>query len=201
MNFFYVQDDWKVSKKLTLNLGVRYEYATPQWEDGNHLANFVPGSPAKMITATSGSISNRALVHPDRNNWAPRVGLAYTLTPKTVIRSGYGISYIHFNRAGGENLLAYNPPSVITININNPNPQTSPTCGDRRRQLQLLPPHGVGLYGEYSGSDPHRLYQRLAALHAAQTRARAMCRAGISPSSSSWPRICSSKWPMWATTA
>jgi outer membrane receptor protein involved in Fe transport len=124
MNFFYVQDDWKVSGKLTLNLGVRYEYATPQWEDGNHLANFVPGSPAKMITASSGDMFSRALVHPDRNNWAPRLGLAYQLTPKTVVRSGYGISYIHFNRAGGENLLAYNPPSVITININNPNPQT-----------------------------------------------------------------------------
>ena len=155
MNFFYVQDDWKVSKKLTLNLGVRYEYATPQWEDGNHIANFVPGSPAKMITATSGSIANRALVQPDRNNWAPRIGLAYTLTPKTVIRSGYGISYIHFNRAGGENLLAYNPPSVITININNPNPQTSPTCGTDVANSNCFRPTALG----YTASilDPTRI--------------------------------------------
>ncbi len=155
MNFFYVQDDWKVSKKLTLNLGVRYEYATPQWEDGNHIANFVPGSPAKMITATSGSIANRALVQPDRNNWAPRIGLAYSLTPKTVIRSGYGISYIHFNRAGGENLLAYNPPSVITIGINNPNPQTSPICGTDVANSNCFRPTALG----YTSSilDPTRI--------------------------------------------
>jgi hypothetical protein len=155
MNFFYVQDDWKVSKKLTLNLGVRYEYATPQWEDGNHLANFVPGQPAKMITASSGDIFNRALVHPDRNNWAPRLGLAYSLTPKTVIRSGYGISYIHFNRAGGENLLAYNPPSVITININNPDPSKSPTCAADVANSNCFRPTALG----YTSSilDPARI--------------------------------------------
>jgi len=41
-----------------------------------------------------------------------------------VIRSAFGVSYIHFNRLGGENLLAYNPPTVITTTINNPNPST-----------------------------------------------------------------------------
>jgi hypothetical protein len=155
MNFFYVQDDWKVSSKLTLNLGVRYEYATPQWEDGNHLANFVPGSPAKMITASSGDIFNRALVHPDRNNWAPRLGLAYSLTPKTVIRAGYGISYIHFNRAGGENLLAYNPPSVITISINNPDPSKSPICAADVANSNCFRPTALG----YTASilDPTRI--------------------------------------------
>ncbi len=127
MNFAYAQDDWKVSSKLTLNLGVRYEYATPQWEDGNHLANFDPVQ-QKMINASSGDIFQRALVRPDKNNWAPRVGLAYRVTPKTVVRSGYGISYIHFNRLGGENLLAYNPPSVINITINNPDPSRTAIC-------------------------------------------------------------------------
>ena len=127
MHFFYVQDDWKVSTKLTLNLGVRYEYATPQYEADNHLSNFDPSGP-KLVSASNGDMFHRALVHPDKNNFAPRVGLAYAVGAKTVIRNGYGISYIHFNRLGGENLLAYNPPSVIDVGINNPSPLTSQMC-------------------------------------------------------------------------
>ena len=127
MNFYYAQDDWKVNDKLTLNLGVRYEYATPQWEEGNHLANFDPVTKT-MVNATAGDIFQRALVHPDRNNWAPRIGLAYRATPKTVVRSGFGMSYIHFNRLGGENLLTYNGPSIIDTAINNPDPSTAPIC-------------------------------------------------------------------------
>ena len=109
MHFFYLQDDFKVTPKLTLNMGVRYEFATPQYERDNLLANFDPATNT-LIQAKDGSIYDRALVHPDRNNWAPRFGLAYNVLPKTVIRSGYGISYVHFNRMGGENLLAYNLP-------------------------------------------------------------------------------------------
>jgi len=127
MQFLYAQDDWKVSRKLTLNLGVRYEYATPQWEDGNHLSNFDPVG-KQLTLAKNGGIADRAQVRPDRNNFAPRVGFAYNVMPKTVIRSGFGVSYVHFNRLGGENMLSYNPPSVIDVAINNPSPATSPTC-------------------------------------------------------------------------
>jgi hypothetical protein len=112
MYFGYLQDDWKVLNNLTLNLGVRYEFATPQYERDNKLADFNPATDS-MINASGGSLYNRALVHPDGNNWAPRVGLAYQITPKTVIRSGFGISYVQFNRLGGENLLAYNGPNVV----------------------------------------------------------------------------------------
>jgi hypothetical protein len=143
MNFFYAQDDMKVSSKLTLNLGVRYEYGTPQWEDGLHLSDFSP-STLTLIPASSGSIYNRSLVHPDRNNWAPRVGLAYSVTPKTVVRSGYGVSYIHFNRMGGENLLAYNPPSVINIGITNPSPTTSATCAADVASTACFRPTALG---------------------------------------------------------
>ena len=143
MNFYYAQDDWKVNSKLTVNLGVRYEYATPQWEDGNHLANYDLAS-QKPIYASSGDIYNRALVHPDRNNWAPRVGFAYRVTPKTVIRSGYGISYVHFNRLGGENLLAYNPPSVITTGITNPDPSVAPTCAQEVALTNCFRPTALG---------------------------------------------------------
>lgn len=112
MNFFYLQDDWKLSRKLTLNLGVRYEVATPQYEAANRISNFIPESNSLAI-AKDGSIYDRALVNMDRNNFAPRIGLAWSVLPKTVIRKGYGISYIHFNRMGGENLLSYNLPHVI----------------------------------------------------------------------------------------
>lgn len=112
MYFGYVQDDWKVTDKLTLNLGLRYEFATPQYERDNKLSNFLP-SAAALIYASSGSLFQRALVHPDYHNFAPRIGLAYQITPKTVIRSGYGISYVQFNRLGGENLLAYNGPNIV----------------------------------------------------------------------------------------
>ncbi|MBI4902078.1 MAG: carboxypeptidase regulatory-like domain-containing protein [Acidobacteria bacterium] len=125
MHFMYLQDDWKVSTKLTMNIGARYEFATPQWDDQNRLSNYDPVA-NKLIQAKSGSIYDRSLVHPDRNNWAPRIGLAYQLTPNTVIRSGYGISYVHFNRLGGENLLGYNGPSIVNLTINQL--PTQPAC-------------------------------------------------------------------------
>ncbi|MBM3814361.1 MAG: TonB-dependent receptor [Acidimicrobiia bacterium] len=116
MNFAYFQDDWKVNNKLTLNLGLRYEYATPQWDRDNKLTNFDPIS-NRLIPATSGSIANRAQVNPDRNNFAPRIGIAYSFDPKTVIRTGYGISHLHFNRAGGGNILGINGPQVVNASI------------------------------------------------------------------------------------
>jgi hypothetical protein len=69
-------------------------------------------------------------VHPDHNNWAPRVGLAYKITPKTVLRAGYGISYVQFNRLGGENLLAYNGPNIVDAAIDQkPSAGICPSAG------------------------------------------------------------------------
>jgi TonB dependent receptor len=124
-----LQDDWKVNSKLTLNLGVRYEYATPQWERDNRLSNFDPVSNS-LILATDGSIADRAQVNPDRNNWAPRFGFAYGFNPQTVMRGGYGVSYIHFNRAGGGNILGINGPQVVTAALS----QSPTTPGFRTTQ-------------------------------------------------------------------
>jgi hypothetical protein len=126
MHFTYVQDDFKVTSRLTLNLGVRYEFATPQWEKDNFLTNFDPQTNS-LIQAKDGSISDRALVNPDRNNFAPRLGIAYSLADRTVLRGGYGKSYIHFNRLGGENLLSFNGPHVVALNITQQISQ--PLCG------------------------------------------------------------------------
>jgi hypothetical protein len=127
MHFAYVQDDWKVLPKLTLNLGLRYEYGTPVYERDNRQADFSPAT-GTMTLASTGSILNRSGVNPDRNNFAPRFGFAYTFTPKTVFRGGYGMSYIHFNRMGGESVLAYNWPYEFLTAITNKT--TNPVCTD-----------------------------------------------------------------------
>ncbi len=112
MQYSYLQDDFKISPRLTLNLGIRYEYATPQWESDNLLSNYDPGA-NKMLLARGGSLYDRALVDPDRNNFAPRAGFAYSGPTGFVVRGGYGIAHTHFNRAGGGNLLALNGPQVV----------------------------------------------------------------------------------------
>jgi hypothetical protein len=116
MYFAYLQDNWRVNNRLTLNLGVRYEFATPVWERDNNLSNFDPAT-NKLILATRGSLYDRALVHPDLRNWAPRAGLAYQLGSRTVIRAGYGINYVHFNRLNVNSQLAYNGPAVVSQQI------------------------------------------------------------------------------------
>ena len=112
MYFSFIQDDFKWSPKLTLNVGVRYEYATPPRERNNNFANFDPQT-GTMIFAKDGDIFDRALIHPDRNNFAPRAGFAYTLSPRVVLRGAYGVFYSHTVRQGREGLLGFNPPFLV----------------------------------------------------------------------------------------
>jgi len=114
----YAQDDWRITGKLTLNLGLRWEFATPIWERDNLWANFNPATNS-LVQATPGSLYNRTLVHPDYKDFGPRVGLAYNVAPKTVIRAGYGISYSFFNRVGSA-LESINSPAINFGNLSNP---------------------------------------------------------------------------------
>ncbi len=107
----YFQDNYRVTPKLTLNVGLRWEFATPLYERDNNYSNFDPTTNS-MLRATSGSLKNRSLVSPDYKDYGPRIGLAYSLTPKTVIRSGYGISYTFFNRVGSA-LEGINAPQAL----------------------------------------------------------------------------------------
>jgi hypothetical protein len=121
--FAYAQDDFHVSSKLTLNIGLRWEFTTPRWERDNVLSNFNPATNS-ILKASNGGLYDRTLVNPDYKDFAPRIGAAYSIDPKTVIRSGYGISYVHLNRLGSADELGINGPQVnqVTINQSSPGP-------------------------------------------------------------------------------
>ena len=113
----FAQDDFKATRRLTVNLGLRYEFDTPVWDAKNRLANFDPAGAGSLIYAGSGSIYQRALVNPNEHNLAPRLGVSYQAAPQTVIRAGYGIFYTPFERIGSEDQLALNPPGLINNNL------------------------------------------------------------------------------------
>jgi hypothetical protein len=109
---FFVHDDWRASSRLTLNVGLRYDFITPALEAQNRQSNFIPEGGGRLIFASDGSLEDRGLVKPDRNNFAPRLGLVYKASEKTVLRAGYGIFYNLFDRIGSEDQLALNPPGL-----------------------------------------------------------------------------------------
>jgi len=161
---FYVQDDWKVNRRLTFNLGLRYELNPPLTEPNNLLSNFDVATRGIIIAGQNGL--GRQVYNTDKNNFAPRVGFAWQpFDQKTVIRGGYGIYYdlpIVGNELGA---LYGNPPfrSVSTFNgtlanpisLNNPFPTQSlgaatlsPTGVQRDLQTSYLQNFSLGMQRE-----------------------------------------------------
>lgn len=94
----YAMDDWKLTPRLTLNLGLRYELTTPWMEKYNNMNTLViDPRPDFNTIRTAGycgdSWSCRGLVNTDTNNWAPRIGIAYQATRRTAVRAGFGTFY------------------------------------------------------------------------------------------------------------
>jgi hypothetical protein len=115
---FYFQDDWKITPRLTLNLGLRYEIYFPITEVNDRLANFVttPGDPdyGKLIFAGVNGKS-RSLLRTDLNNFAPRFGFAWRVphTGDLTVRGGYGMFYGNPDeQTGVGNMMTNNPPFV-----------------------------------------------------------------------------------------
>jgi outer membrane receptor protein involved in Fe transport len=109
----FAQDDWKVTPRLTLNLGLRYDFGSPALEGQNRMANFNPAGGGSLVFAKDGSLEDRALVQPYKTAFSPRLGIAYSPVRNTVVRAGYGIYYTLFERFGSEDEMALNPPFLI----------------------------------------------------------------------------------------
>ncbi|MGC1784755.1 MAG: carboxypeptidase regulatory-like domain-containing protein [Acidobacteriaceae bacterium] len=145
----YVQDNWRVTTKLTLNLGLRYEYFQPYIEDAGEQANFivtgplgigtgaatltmpvqsqkVPLSPAFITIlqqdhVTLKYVNNQSLSTAQLDNFSPRLGFAYQIDAKTVIRGGFGIFYGALESQGGSTNLGFQYPFEFTSTFPAPN--------------------------------------------------------------------------------
>jgi hypothetical protein len=124
----YASDTWQVTKKLTLNYGVRWELPFASVERYNRFTNLLPNAPSPIAQASGipNLIGRLGLVNsPDNPSryaaashldlFAPRVGFAYRLTEKTVVRAGYGIFYVQNDGTGGSQLTSITQPWVPTV--------------------------------------------------------------------------------------
>ena len=143
---FFVQDDWKINNRLTLNIGLRYDLYGLPVEDQGRLVNLLfdqirigttaspAAAPNGLVQAEGGSLANvptveKTLVPVDKNNFAPRVGFAYVLDEELnmVLRGGYGIYYDRISTRYANTQLFNYPYFALGIGlVNNLIPQPSP---------------------------------------------------------------------------
>ena len=125
----FVQDDWKVSDKLTLNLGLRYEFDSPYVEVHNQIANVILSGPQQGLVEYAGQVPagapagslvcpNRACYQATYTEFQPRFGFAYQATPRFVLRGGYGTTSFLEGNSG----LAANAPFITSFSLNSTAP-------------------------------------------------------------------------------
>ena len=131
----YINDDWKLAPNLTLNMGLRYEYFTAPYERNNQNANLIvgpnkliypnnnvpPSTPAAYSMNIPSGVDSRGLVSTMPRNFAPRLGLAWQIAPKTVFRAGGGFFYGDPGAAGVSSRPEDNPPSQVSYSYTSDN--------------------------------------------------------------------------------
>ena len=142
----FIQDDYKFSTNLTLNLGLRYDLFTPYTAVNNQISNFDPTA-QKIIVAGQNGVNNHAGIQTDYSNIAPRVGFAATLAPQTVLRGGFGLSFMPENLTSGASLK--NQPFIYAFG-----PCSPTTCGGYTKISQGEPVPVVQDPTNPSGSIP-----------------------------------------------
>jgi len=117
---WYVQDEWHVSQRLTLNIGVRFEL-NQHWVEKDNLFSMYdidtdPNNPQWVFPKSGGSRFDRALIEDDAK-FVPRFGFAYKLFSNTVLRGGYGIFVANYEGTGGGQYLETNPPFHMKVRM------------------------------------------------------------------------------------
>ena len=140
---FFAQDDWRMRASLTVQLGLRYEFNGPYTEAHNQIVNLdvAPGFTAAVPvepgqTGPFFGAFPASLISPDRNNFAPRVGMAWKPAKNTVVRAGYGINYNLAQYGAVVQNFAFQPPFAETatntatisslLNLSNAFPNVAP---------------------------------------------------------------------------
>lgn len=131
-NFYwvgYIQDDWKLTPRLTLNLGLRWDYEAPRFERYDRMvlgldfdapspiANQAPGLNLKGAVRFAGD-GRRGAFLPDRNNFQPRLGAAYRIGRRWVVRAGYGLFYLGQNEAGSLQGFSRTTSAIVSTDGN-----------------------------------------------------------------------------------
>lgn len=155
---FFFQDDWRISSKLTLNLGLRYEFETPRTERFDRAtrgfdrsASYRIGTlPAVGGLMYAGGNNPRGIYNPDRNNFAPRIGLAWSVNPKTVVRAGYALYFVPVVGSVDPVGFSVTTPMVVSENgieitnrLSNPFPTGQLTPPGRAAGVQTLVGQGI----------------------------------------------------------
>jgi hypothetical protein len=159
---WYVQDNWRVNSKLSINMGLRNDSITAWKERHNRMAGFVPENGGMLVPVGTAPFTGDSVLDGRPLQLGPRLGLAYPVTPKTVIRAGGGIFY-SFKTVTSGNSLAKNAPfsgTLVTTNDANNFASALPiSAGFPAARPDLWPYQGTGFYYWPQDSKTSTMYE------------------------------------------